>query len=554
MTDPNTQTPPTDPQDLIDQALSGTTPPPTPETATDPAVTATPTITEPAPLPTPEPMTPSEPTKTPESAPEPTPEPTPEPAVMPSELVKPEESVAEAPQAMPSTEPAISTKASDESKPEEMIQPPIKMGEDVPLAFAPNAPTVEPVVATEAAAPPAEVPPANVPPAIVGSMTSAEPTPTQKPKKKGLKMVGLIAGFFLLFGVVGAVSYQMFTGESLIAAVFTPKFIKDGEKTIRNPDWDPNAVVTDDDGNLIREEDLRNKELGIKQETSKDVSGLGKSACEKSGSGGQWCESVDSRGKPYAFCMSNDGSQGNCNNRAIELGYTIQIGNLQNVSCECKSTDRETGVCTSWAMDADSQNAYKPYGQETLNKANELCNTGKGTINFGSGSYICREGKAGKGGVVYTGGACTETNGFSYNGNLGCFCGTVQVDTPNGHTSYSSTCGCDNETPEPSTPTLTSDPTLMCKSLTRTPTTAPKIGDRLTFTCAGASTPAGAVNLTYKFRYSLNSGAYIALNNATPTTAELMIASCGNYKVQCQACGTIKGTLTCDPTWSAATQ
>ena len=269
--------------------------------------------------------------------------------------------------------------------------------------------------------------------------------------------------------------------------------------------------------------------------------------------GGEWCGNVvDASGQSHAFC----GSKGQaCYQSAIDKGITMQIGKLENASCVCNSTNAE-GKCTSWSLDAGSQAAYAPYGQETLAKATQLCTKGNGTINFGSGSFLCKQGKAGKGGVVYTGGACTEANGFAFGGNLGCFCGTVQVDTPTGHTSYSSTCGCNepeetpNPTPTPSVPVVS---TLMCSNLTRTPTTTPVIGDKVTFTCVGASVPAGSVNLSYKFRYSLNSGAYLNLTNKTPTTSELTIAACGTYSVECQACGTINGVLTCDPTWAGAT-
>lgn len=137
-------------------------------------------------------------------------------------------------------------------------------------------------------------------------------------------------------------------------------------------------------------------------------------------------------------------------------------------------------------------------------------------------------------------------------------CGTVeQIDVSCGgqyiasRTRINPECVVAENTPNPS-PSVT--PTLMCSSLTKTPTTTPEVGDKVTFTCVGASTPAGAVSLTYKFRYSLNSGAYVAMTNKTATTSELTIASCGSYKVQCQACGTINGVLTCDPNWTAATQ
>lgn len=93
---------------------------------------------------------------------------------------------------------------------------------------------------------------------------------------------------------------------------------------------------------------------------------------------------------------------------------------------------------------------------------------------------------------------------------------------------------------------------MSCTSLIATPATPPVIGTQLTFTCSGAVTPSTAGTLSYKFRYSINSGAYSALANKTATTAELTVAACGSYSVQCQACATLNGVVTCDPTWIGA--
>jgi hypothetical protein len=100
-------------------------------------------------------------------------------------------------------------------------------------------------------------------------------------------------------------------------------------------------------------------------------------------------------------------------------------------------------------------------------------------------------------------------------------------------------------------------PKMACDGLTSAPsvlTTTPKIGDKVLFTCAGTVTPPSAGTLSYKFRYSINSGAVAAMTNKTATTAELSISACGTYKVECQACATLNGVLTCDPIWTGATQ
>ncbi len=105
------------------------------------------------------------------------------------------------------------------------------------------------------------------------------------------------------------------------------------------------------------------------------------------------------------------------------------------------------------------------------------------------------------------------------------------------------------ETPLPSaTP-------FACTGLTQSPIATPKIGDKLTFTCAGDGT-------FFEFRYNLNNGAYKSLANKTNTTAELTISACGTYEVQCHTCkmvpatnGTAQGDgKFCDPKWTGALQ
>lgn len=110
----------------------------------------------------------------------------------------------------------------------------------------------------------------------------------------------------------------------------------------------------------------------------------------------------------------------------------------------------------------------------------------------------------------------------------------------------------DNPSPSPSpSPSASIAPTMACTGLTSVPalTTTPSIGTLLTFTCAGTVTPSSAGTLSYKYRYSINGGAYTAMTNN-----KLTIAACGDYSVQCQACATLAGVLTCNPTWTGATQ
>lgn len=97
--------------------------------------------------------------------------------------------------------------------------------------------------------------------------------------------------------------------------------------------------------------------------------------------------------------------------------------------------------------------------------------------------------------------------------------------------------------------TTTTSSSMACTGITRAPTTVPAIGDVVSFTCSGTVTPSTAGTLSYKYRYSINGGTYIPMTSNT-----LTVAACGTYSVQCQACATLDGVLTCDPTWTGATQ
>jgi hypothetical protein len=131
-------------------------------------------------------------------------------------------------------------------------------------------------------------------------------------------------------------------------------------------------------------------------------------------------------------------------------------------------------------------------------------------------------------------------------------CAGGYVCNPNGSGCVPKTS---NNTSNPSPSPSSTTPTIACSGLTTTPTpTTPAVGDKYTFTCAGAVTPADAGTIAYDFRYNLNSGAWKTLTNVTPTTAQLSIAACGTYSVQCRACATLSGTKQCSPVWQGATQ
>lgn len=545
MTDPNTPITP-NPQDLIDQALGGasatTTPTPTPTDVTKPA-TAEPTPT----LPVPEPLT----TPTPETTL------TPEPTALPVA----ESAMPEVTDSIPTVEPAAMPEPPSETKP---------MGEDMPLAFVggaalDGATTQQPVsnITTE------PITPASVPPILTGTSNGGAGF-SNKPKKNNLRILGMFIGFLALFGVVGYASYYYYMnnyGENATIAEAADKTeytcggCQDGNQLkwkngkcvqINKPCGGGQEGGATSTGNESECKGCRegyevewNGTACIKRRLCNVEENTSQSSCEADG--GSWCSSVDATGKAYGFCGKTSTTK-NCNTLAAEKGYVIQIGKVQ-------CTQSPSGA---WVPSAETVNSISGANtpndtkQAQLQLAVDHCKNGGNFTGAGTESYICSPG------TDLTSG-CTELNGKKFTGTLGCFCGTVQVDTPNGHTSYSSTCGCEEEeetttsnpSPSPSAPVAVS---LMCTGLTRTPTTTPAVGDKVTFTCVGASTPVGAVSLTYKFRYSLNNGAYVAMTNKTATTSELTIAACGSYKVQCQTCGTINGVLTCDPNWVAATQ
>jgi len=271
----------------------------------------------------------------------------------------------------------------------------------------------------------------------LGSTSGAVGQNTQKKNSHFAKTVGIVVGIILLIMGVGFGGYYLylnyFGGAEIPTIAYVTKFIRDENgNVIRNPDYDPNDVVNEQ----LRDEDLG---LGDYAPDPKIEKANSKAACEAM-SGAQWCD--------YGFCMKNDGTQGNCNNRAVELGYTVNIGSA-NINCVlAPSNSCSTPPC--FQVSHTQQDLYNDY-PGALDKANALCTKGGGTIDFGNAKYICKEGVKGEGGIAYSGGACTALNGTTFTGNLGCFCGTVQVDTGSGHTSYSSTCGCESE-PEPSEP------------------------------------------------------------------------------------------------------
>lgn len=121
------------------------------------------------------------------------------------------------------------------------------------------------------------------------------------------------------------------------------------------------------------------------------------------------------------FCISNDGSEGGCNQGAVNRGITVKIG-------------------------------------------------GDGP---GAGGWLCEYGKNG-----YSGGTCVGYNSVREIGQgkpPNCFCGIIQIDGGQWAGTYQSTCGCDKDQEEKITTTVvgTIIPTPTGETPTDTPTQTP---------------------------------------------------------------------------------
>lgn len=396
---------------------------------------------------------------------------------------------------------------------------PQPQSEEVPLAFAaasappmaaPPTPPVEPVSST-ILPPPAPLPPVMTP-------------PTMPEKKKGLpKMMGVMAGVvLLLMGIVGGYSYyQKNFGSSSLVANIASEYTTPASC---------NGVC--DNGRLLKWRAIEGKCIDSGQPCTGSSGGTTTIvACGTPGSvfcgacGGFCINPVDKACNEMGMIKCGEGPQYGAN--IVTCGTPAAVK-----SCDCGGA---APVC--FDRQGECQHQTAPGVDDGLCKVSSIAgNTDGVTYKF------------------YCPGMIENTqNGCQKPGvppNPSCFCGTVQTDGPTGVHSQTMTCGCSGN-PSPSSTTAN----LVCNSLTRTPATeSPAIGDKLTFTCAGSITPAGIATLNYKFRYSINSGAMVALANKTPTTAELTIASCGSYKVECQTCATRAGVTKCDPIWTGATQ
>lgn len=501
------------PQDMVDAALSGVTSTPKPEVAEAPKSETLPPLT---------PLTPpvSEPT---------------EPVVAPATI-------------MP--EPVV---------PPVAVTPVVAMGDDTPLAFAGMPSSTAPVETNTSSTSTPNTPPtggAPLPPVVPQA-------PEPKKKKKGLIIGGLL---FLVLAVGGVLGYNQYAQTGTIAVVGqeckyngstleckpakTPTPTKkpapgggscssgqtrcsgNSVEVCAGGDWrasnctygcangackpNPNPPPTTGGGGGATPPTPPPPGSGLFGSLNPDGTIAGTYACGNN----QLCL-VDSPGTLQAaaqYCQTHD-----CD----ALNFTPTVQNriddaiTANGNSSCLPTD--TG-CPQTCSGLDTTNVYKYDTQEP-----------------GGGTYCNAQGEK-----------CTRYR-------IEKMTSSVAAGASHCFVGYGETCGgsCGGDgTPPPSAPPST--PTMKCDGLTSVPdvTPAPVVGVKLTFTCAGTVTPTTAGTLSYKFRYSINSGTPVALTplTATPNKAELTINACGTYKVECQACATLNGVLTCSPVWTGATQ
>ncbi len=507
---PDTQLP--DPQAAVNAAL-GNPPATTPMEPVQP-------MTTPAPMPPTETVptelvNPADPTKPVEalvaSAPEPVTLPQPEPLPMP--------------------QPAPSTG--------------VPMGDDTPLAFAaaqamaaPSSPAPTPVTeGTSSYLPP--TPP--IPPA-----PAVPPEPKKKKGGKG-KVVGVLAGVLLLVvGVVGGLwGYERLSGKpGLIAAITMPCGEADaGQCVPKSWTCKSSGKGTCSGGGKCG---INCSEPGGggggggdpeictpgAQNNCTPIDGCpAKSTCNSSGTAWQPCAKVDPNCKPCASVICDQGAT--CKNGLCE--FPCAAGYELDASGQCVLLNAGGPV---------SCGSIKTAAQCTAAGGEPVTEPGTGSKCDANGhwcSVIRDECKInGKWCLMGTSDKCSG--------------GVDERCVPATPTPTPKPSPIPSPTPSPS-PSPSPSPVMACTGLTKAPTTAPKIGDKITFTCTGTSTyTGGAAALKYKYRYNINDGAWTNLTTKTNGKSELTIAACGSYEVQCRACVTSGATEICDPTWTGATQ
>lgn len=422
----------------------------------------------------------------------------------------------------------------------------VAMGDDTPLAFAMPAPSSTPSSTPNSTEQSSYLPP--VPPAL-----PKEPEQSKKKSKAGIIVAGVM---LLLLAVSGGVWGYYRYAQTAKVAMITGECTKNSDCGAGNQctggQCKPKPVVNPPSGGGGGNSGGCENPCSVGSTNSCTVTANGVSCA-----GTTKC--VNACPGAWSACVQNDpscgvnGGQGTCNE-----GETRD--------CSVSSTNDGTQTCSDGSKGKWSTCVKKIQCQVNSDCTDgQICAQNKcmdpgGPVGCGyvSESYCPGEVVSEPGGAR----TCDKDNHLCSETRTEC-----KVPKPAPQTGYtwcfmSSSTKCSNGpddscvggTSTPSTPPTT--PTMSCKGLASTPdvgTTVPAIGDKVVFTCSGEVVPSTAGTLSFKFRYNINSGAYSALVNKTATTTELLIDACGSYSVECQACATLGGTLTCDPIWTGAT-
>ncbi|MEI6690252.1 MAG: hypothetical protein WCL07_00720 [bacterium] len=423
---------------------------------------------------------------------------------------------------------------------------PQQPGEDLPLAFAGIGNEIKPIT---------DLPQSKD--EIVNIPAPLPPVEAEVPKKKGLGskiIVKVLIGVAILGSVIGGgwYAYDYYSTAATIAKLSTASIkadlaagniskdeAKTAQKVVDQREKRIDNAPVYNDGNKGQYENA----TGLNPTLPENQAGFQNYMVEKQSGNANPIIGVNDCNADQIFCGDGGGfclnknENKTCIQSATEKGITVVSGYLL-------CTKNESG---NWVADAS-----KYVTGANLDAENANCSVADGADN-GSLMTQCKPD------VV---GACTEANGDIIKSMPSCFCGTIQVDLgTSGHRSYKGSCGCGTadktsttaSTPPSSTPPTSATPTLACTQLIKDKAdSAIAIGTKITLTCSGSTAPAGAATLTYKFRYSVNSGTPTSLTNVTTTTAAITPDRCGTYSVECQACGTINNAVVCDPVWSAA--
>jgi len=282
------------------------------------------------------------------------------------------------------------------------------------------------------------------------------PTPSSadiKPKKKN--MAGIIVGLILFLGVVATGAYFVAKPESL-ADTRSEAAKQKNAATLRN---EAQQKINKDarDAKEAKQQEEEKQPLNdyekcrLESGTAKcnelfpqykEIPGMSDKKEVPAEDGKCPPGSYTCGGGASMFCSTDQTKT--CNQLIAERNpdATVQIGVVKCVQDKNKF----------WVADPLMEYNSNPTGvgskngKSVLSQVNEQCYNQMSKGGFATSGttkkYICKVGVKN-----YTGGQCTENNGKVFTGSLGCFCGTVQVDTNAGHESYTSDCGCDKNEP-----------------------------------------------------------------------------------------------------------